>query len=173
MEHRRTNEKQHEAEFLGMLINTEGDSVKLRLKPKGAGWCWKPQRYVEWSSIHTSHTKKFLLKGLLVRAGTVTNTTEAFHEAVEYFVQGLHARSFQEHSLKHSFESYLHDYWSALPNLANDLRTWFNRKLLPKYYPTKASSPKQDPPKSVHGTLLCGLRAINHVLQSRGRPEAG
>ena len=46
MEHRCTNDNPHEAVFLGMAINTNGDFVKLKLQPKGAGWKWTPQRYV-------------------------------------------------------------------------------------------------------------------------------
>ena len=73
MEYKQTNANSQIAVFLGMKIATAGDFVQLSLEPKGAGWKWKPQRYVEWSSIHTLDTKRMLMKGLLVRAGTITN----------------------------------------------------------------------------------------------------
>ena len=113
MEHKRTNEDCHSAVFLGMRVDTKGDFVKLSLEPKGAGWRWKPQRYVEWSSIHTRDTKRLLLKGLLVRAGNITNTLPAFHEAISYFVEGLHARGFSQSAMLDSLESYIKHYWSA------------------------------------------------------------
>ena len=125
MEHRQTNDKATQAVFLGMLIDTSGDFVKLKLQPKGAGWKWVPQRYVEWTSVHTDATKNHLLKGLLVRAGTVTNTLAAFHEAVEYYVQGLFARGFTRRALHHAFQSYIHDYWNPFPHQQGELSKWF------------------------------------------------
>ena len=96
MEHHRTSTDHRSVVFLGMPISTSGDFVQLSMEPKGAGWRWKPQRYVEWTSIHTKGTKRMILKGLLVRAGTITSTMAAFKEAVEYYTQGLHARGFQK-----------------------------------------------------------------------------
>ena len=64
MEHKQTNQDSHTAVFLGMRICTKGDFVQLSLEPKGAGWRWTPQRYVEWNSTHTKGTKRMLMKGL-------------------------------------------------------------------------------------------------------------
>jgi hypothetical protein len=183
MEHRRTSEDRRKAVFLGMSIDTSGDFIMLRMEPKGAGWKWKPQRYVDWSSVHTRATKKFLLKGLLVRAGTVTNTLAAFKDAVEYFLEGLIARNFGKRDLTHSMESYLQDYWSEFPHQATQLRKWFHQKLVGAFgrprlpgNNTEATTSQAPPtttaaahPPPRQGTLLCGLDAINHIMISRSR----
>ena len=170
MEHRRTNDNPNHAIFLGMSIDTSGDFVKLKLQPKGAGWKWTPQRYVEWSSVHTAATKRYLLKGLLVRASTVTNTTAAFHEAIEYYVQGLHARGSPRRALHDAFQSYIHDYWTAFPYQQQELSKWFQALLSRTFGP--ANTPKKDtlmPMTKSHGALLCGLDAINHIMVNQGR----
>jgi hypothetical protein len=179
MEHRCTNDSPHSAVFLGMSINTKGDFVQLRLHPKGAGWKWVPQRYVEWTSTHTSYTKKNLLKGLVVRAAVITNTMAAFHEAVEYYVQGLHARGFPKKALHHSFQGYLQDHWTAYPHLQQELSKWF-KEMVGRYYPQAKGAPIPPRPQpessavlpartDAQGSLLCGLRALNHVMVHLGR----
>ena len=135
MEHRCTNDSPTHAVFLGMSISTSGDRLQLRLQPKGAGWKWQPQRYVEWTSVHTSFTKKYLLKGLLIRASTVTNTMSAFHDAIEYYVQGLYARGFTKKALHHSFQSYIHDHWAQFPHHQQELSRWFNNLVNRIYSP--------------------------------------
>ena len=180
MEHRCTSEGRNKAVFLGMSIETSSDFVLLRMEPKGAGWKWKPQRYVEWSSVHTRASKKFLLKGLLVRAGTVTNTLAAFKDAVEYFIEGLIARNATKRDLIQSMESYLQDYWSEFPDQARQLRKWFHQKMAeafaaagrPAKPATATTSTDQSAvrhPPQARETLLCGLDAINHVMVSRNR----
>lgn len=170
MEHRRTNDNPQQAVFLGMSIDTSGDFVKLKLQPKGAGWKWVPQRYVEWNSVHTDATKNHLLKGLLVRAGTVTNTMAAFHEAVEYYVQGLFARGFTRRAMHLSFQSYIQDYWKPYPNQQAELSKWF-QSLLNQTFGANHMQPKAPiaavtQPKD---SLLCGLHAINHIMVNQGR----
>ena len=54
MEHKKTNDSHMRAVFLGMSIDTSGDYVRLALEPKGVAWKWKPQRYLNWSSVHTA-----------------------------------------------------------------------------------------------------------------------
>lgn len=188
MEHKKTSENAHSVVFLGMRITTTGDYVQLTMEPKGAAWKWKPQRYVEWSSIHTKDTRRMLLKGLLVRAGTITNSMPAFKEAVSYYVNGLYVRGFQRRALMDSFESYMKDYWTAFPHAANDVRQWF-KNLLRRLYDNsskqndtrKESQPHWAPASNVthsqrqnspppSGALLCGLDAINHIMTSRRRP---
>ena len=66
MTHVQTNSTPHEAVFLGMKVNTAASFVRLTLQPKGAGCKWKPQRYIQWSSVHAKYTKHFLMKGLAV-----------------------------------------------------------------------------------------------------------
>ena len=170
MEHRRTNDNPKEAVFLGMSIDTNGDFVKLKLQPKGAGRKWTPQRYVEWSSVHTAATKKFLLKGLLVRASTVTNTTPNFHVAVKYYVQGLFARGFSRRAMHDAFQSYIHDYWKAYPNQQRELSKWF-QGLLSRTFGNNTAPPKGPTiaQTTSQGTLLCGLDAINHIMINQGR----
>ena len=174
MEHRQTNDSHRQAVFLGMAIDTAGDFVKLKLQPKGAGWKWTPQRYVEWSSVHTKATKNHMLKGLLVRASTVTNTLAAFHEAVEYYVQGLFARGFTRKALHHGFQSYIHDYWNPFPHQQQELSKWFQALLNRTFGPTNVTPGCQAPqpqaaPTTAQGTLLCGLRAINYLMINQGR----
>lgn len=184
MEHKKTSDDPHSVVFLGMRITTAGDFVQLRMEPKGAGWRWKPQRYIEWSSIHTKDTKRMLFKGLLVRAGTITNSMVAFQEAVQYYAEGLHARGFQRRALMDSFESYMRDHWQAFPYKVIDVRKWFKAELNKMYSVSgtlrgavnvAASTFKphaiQRGTHGVRGTLLCGLRAINYVLESIKRPE--
>ena len=191
MEHKQTNERVDTAVFLGMRIMTSGDFVQLSHEPKGAGWKWKPQRYVEWSSIHTKDTKRMLLKGLLVRSGAITNTMAAFKDSVRYTVEGLHSRGFTRRSLMDSFESYMKDYWSPFPYAAQDVRNWFRSELERLFQqkiqpfgstsvraPAKPAAPKAPAPaftprEVAQGTLLCGLDAINHIMASRGRMPLG
>ena len=178
MEHRQTNEDAHHAVFLGMAIDTSGDFVQLKMQPKGAGWKWVPQRYVEWTSVHTSATKNFMLKGLLVRAGTITNTLPAFHEAIEYYVQGLHARGFTRKALHNGFQSYIHDHWNAFPHQQHELSNWF-QMLIKRIFgptnhppqPTQQSIPAQNtnPGNPTKGALLCGLDAINSIMINQGK----
>jgi hypothetical protein len=183
MKHKQTNASPNHAVFLGMRIDTSGDFVQLRLQPKGTGWKWKLQRYVEWTSIHTSHTKKFLLKGLLVRAGTITNTMAAFREAVEYYVVGLHARGFGERPMIRSYESYMTDCWAALSLAKKDVRDCFHGLLNRVCKPAPSNQPTQNPRSEPvsnsrapeargttrQGSLLCGLAAINYILAARER----
>ena len=129
-----------------------------------------PQRYVEWSSVHTAATKNFLLKGLLVRASTVTNTTANFHVAVEYYVQGLHARGFSRRAMHDAFQSYIQDYWKAYPNQQQELSRWFQGLLLRTF--GNSTAPHKGPntaQTTSQGTLLCGLDAINHIMMNQGR----
>ena len=185
MEHKQTNDQPHTAVFLGMRITTSGDFVQLSHEPKGAGWKWKPQRYVEWASIHTKDTKRMILKGLLVRSGTITNTMAAFKDSVRYIIDGLYARGFTRRALTDSFESYMKDYWGPFTHAAHDVKKWFHGELdrlyKQKIQPFQAAAKTQPPAPptqapaaippqfSARGTLLCGLTAINHVMASRGR----
>ena len=69
MEHRDTTTVPGtEVGFLGMVIKRTARDIDMAVLEKGAGWQWKPQRYLEYSSIHTPWTKRFLMKGLLIRA---------------------------------------------------------------------------------------------------------
>ena len=122
MTHVQTNPAPHEAVFLGMKVNTAGPFVRLSLHPKGAGWKWKPQRYIQWNSVHTPYTKNFLMKGLAVRAGVITNTMENFKEAITYYAEGLAARGFHSSALQNSWNSYLQDYSKGYPHLQAELR---------------------------------------------------
>ena len=124
MTHVQINAAPHEAVFLGMKINTSGSFVRLSLQPKGAGWKWKPQRYIQWSSVHTKYTKNFLMKGLAVRAGVITNTMESFKEAITYYAEGLAARGFHSTTLQNSWNSYLQD-WKGYPTCRRSFGSGF------------------------------------------------
>ena len=174
MTHVKTNSAPHEAVFLGMKVNTSASSVRLSLQPKGAGWKWKPQRYIQWSSVHTKYTKNFLMKGLAVRAGVITNTMEGFQEAISYYSEGLAARGFHASALQTSWDSYLQEYWKGYPQLQTEFRQWFPELLRGLFGVSSAKRAAQSrtPARTQShqpGMLLCGLHAINIILQSIGQ----
>ena len=85
MEHKETTRLDGSVIFLGMKIS---EQYLLEQQPKGAGWAWRPQKYLEVTSTHThfySYTKRSMFKGLCVRAGRITSTREAFKEAVQQY----------------------------------------------------------------------------------------
>ena len=46
-----------ETVFLGMRIRTDPTRIHLTSEPKGRGWRWRPQRFIEFASCHTHYTK--------------------------------------------------------------------------------------------------------------------
>jgi hypothetical protein len=94
----------------------------------------------------------------------------AFHEAVEYYVQGLHARGFTRRAMHHAFQSYIHDNWKPFPHQQAELSKWF-QALLDRTFLAGAKKPSvpNEPGDSSKGTLLCGLDAINHIMLNQGR----
>ena len=66
MGHVATDNSPTEAVLLGMRINTGGDFVHLSLHPKGAGWKWKPLRYIQWNSVNTKYPKTYFMKELAI-----------------------------------------------------------------------------------------------------------
>ena len=57
--------------FLGMKITTNADGIWTSVQPKGVGWKWISQRFIEYGACHTHYTKWYMLKGLLIRALTI------------------------------------------------------------------------------------------------------
>ena len=46
------------AVFLGMAIETSSAGLSLSVQPKGEGWKWIPQRFIDFGSCHTHYTKE-------------------------------------------------------------------------------------------------------------------
>ena len=108
MTHSDTTEGQGKVVFLGMRIDVKKDSVTLSIQPKGAGWKWVPNRFLEYSSCHTQCTKNNVFKGLLMRALTICNTLATFETAYRDYAQGLIARGCPKNSLTFSWKNFLH-----------------------------------------------------------------
>ena len=45
-----------ESIFLGMRTIAHPSGIQLSVEPKGKGWRWIPQRFIEFSSCHTHYT---------------------------------------------------------------------------------------------------------------------
>ena len=82
MEHKETTRLDGSVIFLGMKISKQEQQYLLEQQPKGVGWAWRPQKYLELTCTHTQFAKRSMFKGLCVRAGRITSTREAFKEAI-------------------------------------------------------------------------------------------
>ena len=69
MEHRETTQSDGTVQFLGMKITKLETTLLLEQQPKGLGWTWRPQKYLDVSSAHRHFTKRSVLKSLHMRAG--------------------------------------------------------------------------------------------------------
>jgi hypothetical protein len=126
MEHKETTDPSGSALFLGMRITRFEDSLLLEQEPKGRGWSWRPQRYLEATSTHTHFTRRSVFKGLCVRAGSITNTRKAFKDAVLQVAEGLVLRGYGIQALQRSWKEYLMDYFRAQPQERQLLEEWFS-----------------------------------------------
>ena len=125
MEHRETTEPSGSTLFLGMRITRHEDSLLLEQEPKGRGWAWRPQKYLEASSTHTHFTRRSVFKGQCVRAGKITNTRKAFKDAVLQVAEGLVLRGYGIQSLQRSWREYLQTYFKTQTQERQLLEEWF------------------------------------------------
>ena len=58
MDHKETTQPDGTIIFLGMKVTKKEKQLLLEQQPKGVGWMWKPQKYVEATSTHTHYTKR-------------------------------------------------------------------------------------------------------------------
>ena len=117
--------KKGQVVFLGARILMDG--IWLAVQPKGQGWMWLPQRFIEYGSCHTHYTKWYMFKGLLIRALTICNNQTDFFNAAVHYAQGLIARGFPVTALlrawwKFSFEQLTNP--SARHNLTAQFKEW-------------------------------------------------
>lgn len=177
MEHRDTTLKPlKDAVFLGMHIKRTAERLLLSVWEKGTGWTWVPQRNISYSSCHTPWTKKFLLKGLLIRAATICNTTAAFKAAALYYINGLKLRGCSNTQLTQSWDSFCSSRMQNAGRLREGLTAWFksvlhrsnpNIELPPPRAPLARHVPDEANRSKV---LLCGLHATNAILGILKRP---
>ena len=126
MEHKETTDSSGSVLFLGMRITQFEDSLLLEQEPKGRGWSWRPQRYLEATSTHTHFTRRSVFKGLCVRAGSITNTRKAFKDAVKQVAEGLILRGYGRQALLRSWREYLQEHFAAQPQEKQLLEEWFS-----------------------------------------------
>ena len=175
--------------FLGMRIKRQKHGLYTEVWPKGEGWSWVPKKYISYDSCHTPWTKKYLMKGLLVRAATICNTTASFKKGVEYYTRGLLLRGCKKSFLKQSWASFVAGKRSEAcsederrrlqenPLRVAHLTNWFKKLVdstaaefesLSKK-PGEAAPP--EPATTRKQLLLCGINAVNAVLDVLGRPS--
>jgi len=154
------------AVFLGMKIDSPGGICQAQV----CGWKWWPQRYIQWSSVHTVVHQGVSLAN---RAGTITNTMQSFRKAIRYYAAGLAARGFHANALRQSSFAYLRQRWRGHPHLRHEYEQWF-QEFMAELYAWDPCGPFQQPPRSQRsqpqsqrqpGRLLCGLYTNITVLQ--------
>ena len=171
MSHTDTTDGPGTAVFLGMRINQQKDSLILSVQPKGAGWKWIPNRFLEYSSCHTHYTKQNVYKGLLIRALTICNTINTFEAAYRHYAQGLIARGCPQKSLKYSWKKFMYSRVKASGQEKRMLNTnfydWLEMQNFSHALPRTPlpEVQKQERLKERRSLLLCGLVAINHLLR--------
>ena len=136
MEHIDTTEKRptpdsnhSQVVFLGMRIESKPEGIFTSVQPKGMGWSWLPNKFIEYSSCHTHYTKWYMLKGLLIRALTICNNQNDFLRAAIHYTQGLISRGFPAKTLWRAWRKFSCekiDHPSARRNLTNHFRTWLD-----------------------------------------------
>ena len=183
MEHIETTEKQatpadsrSQVVFLGMKIQSDPQGITLSVQPKGDGWAWLPQRFIEYSSCHTHYTKWYLFHGLLVRALTICSGQEEFLQACFHYAQGLIARGFPHQALKRSWNSFCYSKVKnkvARRTLTLKFVEWVSRQDFSGCQLDEEALKKQRKQKTMGryiSTLACGMHALNHILRAFHRP---
>ena len=118
--------------FLSMKIITNTDGIWTSVQPKGVGWKWIPQRFIEYGSCHTPYTKWYMLKGLLIHALTIFNNQADFMKAVIYYAQGLISRGFPASALRRAWRKFLYDKIPAQSTrkvLSNAFEEWLSKQI--------------------------------------------
>ena len=162
--------------FLGMKVVSNSDGISLSVQPKGDGWAWLPQRFIDYSSCHTHYTKWYLFHGLLVRALTICSSEEEFFKAVIHYAQGLIARGFPATSLKRSWNAFCYAKIQnklARRNLTQKFIEWVNSQDFSACHLDEEAQRKQRKTKTMGkyiGTLACGMHALNHILRAYHKP---
>ena len=95
--------------LLGIKILTNSDGIWTAVQPKGVGWKWIPQRFIDYNSCHTHYTKWYMLKGLLIRALTICNNQSEFIKAVIYYTKGLISTGFLVSALRRAWHNFIYD----------------------------------------------------------------
>ena len=92
-----------ETVFLGI---SHPSGIQLSVEPKGKGWRWIPQRFIEFSSCHTHYMREHMFLSLLTRATTLSNSSDNFFKAATEYARGLIARGFNAAALKKSWRKF-------------------------------------------------------------------
>ena len=157
--------------FLGMKITTNADGIWTSVQPKGVGWKWIPQRFIEYGSCHTHYTKWYMLKGLLIRALTICNNQPDFMKAVIYLTQGLISRGFRASALRRVWRKFMYDKIPA-QNTRKVLTEAFEEWLGKQIFSQSSADEDQQRQRTKDATqhqfesfLINGLTAINHILR--------
>ena len=158
--------------FLGMKILTNSDGIWTSVQPKGVGWKWIPQRFIEHNSCHTHYTKWYMLKGLLIRALTICNNQSDFMTAVIYYTQGLISRGFPVSALRRAWRKFVYDKILA-PATRKTPTADFEKWLDQQDFSQACLHEEQHKLKRIESTqhefesfLINGLAAVNHMLKS-------
>ncbi len=158
--------------FLGMKIVSNSEGISLSVQPKGDGWAWLPQRFIDYSSCHTHYTKWYLFHGLLVRALTICSSQENFMKAAIHYAQGLIACGFPHKALRRSWNTFC---YSKIQNklarrtLTQLFLAWIGQQDFSRCSLDEEAL-KRDRKQKVMGkyigNLVCGMHAVNHILKA-------
>ena len=157
--------------FLGMKITTNADGIWTSVQPKGVGWKWIPQRFMEYGSCHTHYTKWYMLKGLLIRALTICNNQPDFMKAVIYYTQGLISRGFPASALRRAWRKFMYDKIPAQNTrkvLTEAFDEWLNKQNFSQASSDEEQQRQQRKDATQHqleSFLINGLTTINHILR--------
>lgn len=166
-----------ETVFLGMRTISNPNGIQLSVEPKGKGWRWIPQRFIEFSSCHTHYTREHMFLSLLIRASTLTNSADNFYKAATEYAQGLIARGFNATSLKKSWRKFSYSKTkdhTLRVTLTTRFFAWLDQQDFSKASPEDAEVRQQNTAKRTqtkNQQLLCGLRAFNAILTHLGQPR--
>ena len=181
MEHKDTSRQlNNEVVFLGMKVRRYERGLWTEVWPKGEGWSWQPNKYLDYTSCHTPWTKRYLLKSLPVRAATICNSDFGFKKpvAVEYYTRGLIVRGCPKSAVNHSWQSFcqMSTAFTGQPFRRTALTKWFNTMVEAAFAefasvaPRKSLSSMDRATASKQQLLLCGMHAVNAVLEVMQRP---
>ena len=106
------------------------------------------------------------MKGLCVRAGRITNTREAFKEAVLQYAEGLLLRGYTSAMLAKAWGSYLQDNFARQPVESRILKEWFMNWLTLYFGGSNERTEVNLRPVANRRLLLCGLDAMNAVMEA-------
>ena len=153
-----------------MRIRTDPTGIHLTSEPKGRGWRWRPQSFIEFASCHTHYTKWYIYSSQLIRTSTITNSADAFFDGAIREAEALILRGFNKNALNRAWTK--HAYTRAKDFV---LRTLLTRRF-------KAWVDEQDFSAAAEGDtekkqarlqkrsekntrdLRCDLKALNTIL---------